>query len=116
RMTVSDPSSYGANYDCNDVFDFEARTSDTWTDVQTRLPSFTKLGPLQTCVLRVEAREALQFLDGSGSGGHRLLTLPSNKDYDNDILNHMIRLVRGANAGRIVKVDYYDGDASGQPI
>src|SRR5690606_33500805 len=46
RVDVPDPSLYGANYDCNDVIDFDYHASDDVATIQNRLVnnSIQKLG------------------------------------------------------------------------
>ena len=124
RVDVANPGGYGADYDCNDVFDFGYRGDDDDGDgtpataadassVQARISSLSKLQKLETCVLRVRLADTNAMLEREGGeNGPRLDNPIRSAGHDNSLLAWSLR---ENNRELALSLDFYDGDASGQP-
>lgn len=128
RVTVANPAIYGANYDCNDVVDFDYvfQQDDADQDgnpfslddlnlIQSRIASKIKLNKLESCVLRLKASdsdnrlgiEANQYLENYGLGRY-----VNESSYDGDKASRFYASAGGL--GSNLNFDFYDGDSVGQ--
>lgn len=122
RVDVPNPGIYGANYDCNDVIDFgykgddddgdgTAATAADATSVQSRISSLTQLQKLETCVLRIKLADTNSMLRGVGS--EPSLNRPvRSAALQNTLLSWELDQTHPEIS---LSLDFYDGDASGQP-
>jgi hypothetical protein len=115
RVTVSNPTAYGADYDCNDVFDFEGFSTDL-SEVTTRLSTKSKLAKLETCILRIKFSDSTNhFAQSNGldtrSGLQRYV---HNKALNGTEMSYSLENGGSYNLNKRFSIAFYDGDGSGQ--
>jgi len=116
RVSVSDPATYDADYDCNDVFDFDGESTDV-SAVNTRIASKSKLAKLQTCVLRVRFNETINKYNESNGGAEvsRLKRYIFNQNYNNtETAYSFLSTDSKYHTSKIFDISFYDGDGSGR--
>lgn len=122
RMAVSNPAAYGANYDCNNVIDFDFTSIDDNGDgnvdnndissINSRLTSKPKLGKLEKCVLRLRFKSTNKHLRTTNELPHPLATTVFSTLMNNTPLSLYNR--NSPNYSKTFSVDFYDGDSTGQ--
>lgn len=129
RVAVASPSDYGADYDCNDVFDFDftgfdadgdgtANTSSDVTTIQNRLAGKSVLNKLESCVLRLKVSDTTRYYSEGESIAAAEEDLITQYFYS-DLLNnteqaYFIATGLRQQITKSIEASFFDGDASGQ--
>jgi hypothetical protein len=115
RVTVSNPAAYGADYDCNDVFDFEGYTTDP-SVASARLTSKQKLSKLETCVLRIKFDETPNYYSHANGDVARsdLQRYIFNRTYNGTKTAYSLVDSGVYGISKDFNISFYDGDGSGQ--
>lgn len=121
RVSVTNPSDYGANYDCNNVFDFGYKSLDDnedgsenaadVTQIKNRVDSLTKLKKLEKCVLRLRYQSTSHQLGNDFNESSIILKHVNSEELSEQ---DKLYLVNNWNLDKTLSIDFYDGDADGQ--